>query len=94
MVIMANMIENFTNTQLERGTGEALRLTLSTLLVATCSYVGIENTGLKPLVLAFPEILIAVIGIELLLGRWRGLRLTEYVRFYGLARQRDTQPVT
>ena len=93
MVIMANMIENFTNTQLERGTGEALRLTLSTLLVATCSYVGIENTGLKPLVLAFPEILIAVIGIELLLGRWRGLRLTEYVRFYGLARQRDTQPV-
>jgi transglutaminase-like putative cysteine protease len=92
MVIMANMIENFTNTQLERGTGEALRLTLSTLLVATCSYVGIENTGLKPLVLTFPEILIAVIGIELLLGRWRGLRLLEYVRFYELIRRRDTQP--
>jgi transglutaminase-like putative cysteine protease len=87
MVIMANMIENFTNTQLERGTGEALRLTLSTLLVATCSYVGIENTGLKPLVLTFPEILIGVIAIELLLGRWRGLRLVEYVRFRDLARQ-------
>jgi hypothetical protein len=87
MVIMANQIESFTNTQLERGTGEALRLTLSTLLVATCSYVGIENTGLKPLVLTFPEILIGVIAIELLLGRWRGLRLVEYVRFYGLLRQ-------
>lgn len=91
MVIMAHMIESFTNTQLERGTGEALRLTLSTLLVATCSYVGIENTGLKPLVLTFPEILIGVIGIELLLGRWRGLRLTEYVRFYDVVRQHDTQ---
>ncbi|HKA56491.1 MAG TPA: 7TM domain-containing protein, partial [Candidatus Binatia bacterium] len=66
MVIMANQIESFTNTQLERGTGEALRLTLSTLLVATCSYVGIEDTGLKPLVLTFPEILFVVIGIELL----------------------------
>ncbi|HJY83548.1 MAG TPA: 7TM domain-containing protein [Candidatus Binatia bacterium] len=87
MVIMANQIESFTNTQLERGTGEALRLTLSTLLVATCSYVGIENTGLKPLVLTFPEILIGVIGIELLLGRWRGFRLVEYVRFYGVWRQ-------
>ncbi len=86
MVIMANLIESFTNTQLERGTGEALRLTLSTLLVATCSYVGIENTGLKPLVLTFPEILFAVIGIELLLGRWRGLRLVEYLRFYDLVR--------
>jgi hypothetical protein len=86
MVIMANMIENFSNTQLERGTGEALRLLLSTLLVAVCSYVSIENTGLKTLVLAFPEILLAVIGIEVLLGRWRGLRLIEYVRFYALAR--------
>jgi transglutaminase-like putative cysteine protease len=87
MVIMANIIENFTNTQLERGTMEALRLTLSTLLVATCSYVGIEETGLKSLVLTFPELLAGVIGVELLLGRWRGLRLLEYVRFYGLARQ-------
>jgi hypothetical protein len=87
MVIMANQIESFTNTQLERGTGEALRLTLSTLLVATCSYVGIENTGLKPLVLTFPEILFVVIGIELLLGRWRGLRLVEYLRFSDLLRQ-------
>jgi hypothetical protein len=90
---MANQIESFTNTQLERGTGEALRLTLSTLLVATCSYVGIENTGLKPLVLTFPEILIGVIGIELLLGRWRGLRLVEYVRFYNLLREPDSQAV-
>ncbi|MBI3801757.1 MAG: hypothetical protein HY268_32910 [Deltaproteobacteria bacterium] len=87
MVIMANQIESFTNTQLELGTGEALRLTLSTLLVATCSYIGIEDSGLKPLVLTFPEILFVVIGIELLLGRWRGLRLVEYVRFYGLLRQ-------
>lgn len=93
MVIMANMIENFTNTQLERGTMEALRLTLSTLLVATCSYVGIEDTGLKSLVLTFPEILIAVIGIELLLGRWRGLRVLEYVRFYHIAKpQNVTSP--
>jgi transglutaminase-like putative cysteine protease len=87
MVIMANQIESFSNTQLERGTGEALRLTLSTLAVATCSYLGIENTGLKPLVLTFPEILIGVIGIELLLGRWRGLRLVEYLRFYDLSQQ-------
>lgn len=89
MVIMANMIENFTNTQLERGTMEALRLTLSTLLVATCSYVGIEDSGLKSLVLTFPEILIAVIGIELMLGRWRGLRVLEYVRFYHIAKPRN-----
>ncbi len=89
MVIMANTIENFTNTQLERGTGEALRLTRNTLLVAICSYVGIEWTGLKPLVLTFPELLVGVIVVELLLGRWRGLRLVEYVRFYGLTHRTE-----
>ncbi|MCS6926614.1 MAG: hypothetical protein NZ578_12005, partial [Candidatus Binatia bacterium] len=94
MVIMANTIENFTNTQLERGTKEALRLTLSTLLVATCSYVGIENTGVKPFVLAYPEVLVAVIGGELLLGRWRGLRLLEYVRFYHIVHRVQSEPVT
>lgn len=84
MVIMANTIENFSNTQLERGTAEAIRLTVNTLVVATCSYLGIEESGLKPLVLSFPELLVGVIGIELLLGRWRGLRLLEYLRFRGL----------
>jgi len=92
MVIMANIIENFTNTQLERGTGEALRLTLNTLLVATCSYIGIEQTGLKPLVLTFPEILLVVIVVELLLGRWRGLRLIEYIRFSGLLYRSEPEP--
>lgn len=92
MVIMANIIENFTNTQLERGTGEAFRLTLNTLLVAICSYAGIEYTGLKPLVLTFPELLLGVIVIELLLGRWRGLRVVEYVRFYGVLSSPELGP--
>jgi transglutaminase-like putative cysteine protease len=93
MVIMANIIENFTNTQLERGTGEAFRLTLNTLLVATSSYLGIEYTGLKPLVLTFPELLLGVIAIELLLGRWRGLRVVEYMRFYRVLSAPHPDPV-
>jgi hypothetical protein len=92
MVIMANTIENFTNTQLERGTREALRLTVNTLLVAAISYLGIESTGLKPLVLAFPEILAVVLVLELLLGRWRGLRLLEYLRFARVLEQGEAQP--
>ncbi len=93
MVIIANIIENFTNTQMERGTLEALRLTLNTLLVALASHVGIENTDLRPLVLAFPELLMAVMGVEVLLGCWRGLRLMEYIRFARVLRQAETQQV-
>ena len=91
MVILANMIENFTNTQMERGTREALRLTLNTLLVALVSYLFIENTDLRPLVLAFPELLAVVVGLELLIGCWRGMRLVEYIRFARVLRQAEAQ---
>lgn len=86
-VIIANMIENFSNTQLERGTREALRLSANTLLVALVSYACIENTDLRPLLLAFPELLGGIIGLELVIGCWRGMRLVEYVRFARVLRQ-------
>ena len=91
MVIIANMIENFTNTQMERGTREALRFTTNTLLVALVSYLVVENTDLRPVVLAFPELLVGIIGLELLIGCWRGLRLMEYVRFARILRQAERQ---
>ena len=86
-VILANMIENFSNTQLERGTREALRLSANTLLVALVSYGCIEHTDLRPLLLAFPELLVGIIGLELVIGCWRGMRLIEYVRFARVLRQ-------
>lgn len=86
-VILANMIENFSNTQLERGTREALRLSANTLLVALVSYGCIENTDLRPLLLAFPELLVGIIGLELVIGCWRGMRLIEYIRFARVLRQ-------
>ena len=81
------MIENFSNTQLERGTREALRLSVNTLLVALVSYACIENTDLRPLLLAFPELLVGIIGLELVIGCWRGMRLVEYIRFARVLRQ-------
>jgi transglutaminase-like putative cysteine protease len=86
MVIMSNVIENFTTTQVESGTREALRLTFNTLLVCAACYLTIELGGLQSIVLSFPEVLIGVIGLEVLLGKWRGLRLLEYVRFHDLVR--------
>jgi hypothetical protein len=94
MVILANMIENFTNTQMERGTPEALRLTLNTFLVALVSYLFIENTDMRPWVLAFPELLAVVVGVVLLIGCWRGMRLVESVRFARVLRQAETQQIS
>jgi transglutaminase-like putative cysteine protease len=92
MVIMSNVIENFTTTQVEMGTREALRLTLNTLVVCAACYLVIELGGVQSIVLAFPETLLGVIVLEVLIGKWRGLRLLEYVRFGDLARRQRAVP--
>ena len=84
MVIMSNVIENFTTTQIELGTREAVRLTRNTLLVCSACYVAIEGFALQSIVLSYPEVLIGVVALEIAIGKWRGLRLLEYLRFSDL----------
>ncbi|HVN85078.1 MAG TPA: 7TM domain-containing protein [Candidatus Binatia bacterium] len=89
MVIMSNVIENFTSSQAEFGTREAARLTVNTLLLASVCYLAVEATGLQSVVLVFPEVLIGAIAVDVALGKWRGLRLLEYFRFFDLTRRTE-----
>jgi transglutaminase-like putative cysteine protease len=82
MVIMAGIVENFTQTQMEVGFAEAFRLTISTLLIAVISYLVIDSVGLHTLILIYPEWILAVLAAEIIIGLWSGVRLMEYVRFY------------
>src|SRR5207245_1218222 len=83
MVIMSNVIESFAASQVEFGTRQALRMTATTLGLSVVCYLVVDRAGLQSLVLAFPEILVATVVFDVLLGKWRGLRLLEYVRFLG-----------
>jgi len=89
MVIMSNVIENFTTSQAEFGTREAIRLTVNTLGLAAVCYLAIDTTGLQSLLLTYPELLIGTIALDAVLGKWRGLRLLEYLRFLDLTRRSD-----
>jgi len=88
MVIMSSVIENFAASQFEFGTREAVRLTANTLLLACLCYLVIARAGLQSVVLAYPEVIVAAIVLNVLLGKFRGLRLLEYVRFGALGRRR------
>jgi hypothetical protein len=92
MVIMASLIENFTASQIEFGTQQAIRLAGNTLLVCAVCYVVVEGTGLPSWILTYPEILIVVIAAQAVLGKWRGLRLTEFRRFYDVLRRTRGAP--
>jgi transglutaminase-like putative cysteine protease len=85
MLIMANVVESFAGAQVELGTRTAVRQTLWTLLVSIACYLLVDRAGLQALVVAFPEILVLPVLVNVALGKWRGMRLLEYLRFRALA---------
>lgn len=89
MVIMAMTIERMSVAWEERGGSTAIREGLGTLLVAAVAYLAMSWPPLEHLVFVFPEVLLILFSLTLLLGRYSGYRLTELVRFRALAREAD-----
>jgi hypothetical protein len=85
MVIISMTIERMSIVWEERGASEALQEGVGSLLVAAVAYVVMEIAWLEHLVFVFPELLLLVIALTLLSGRYTGYRLLELRRFKALA---------
>ncbi len=85
MVIIAMTIERMSVVWEERGAGDAIRAGLGSLLVAAIAYIAMGMDWLEHLVFAFPELLLFVLALVLLVGRYTGYRLTELQRFKPVA---------
>jgi hypothetical protein len=81
MLIMSNVIESFAASQGEMGTRQAVRMTVNTLVLSIACYLIVDRAGLQSLVLAYPELLLGTVVLNVLVGKWRGVRLLEYRRF-------------
>jgi hypothetical protein len=84
VAILAITAERFTLMEIEDGRAAAWKAMLQTLLVVAACYVAINSLSLQILMLAFPELLLVVAAVNIWLGRWVGLRLSEWIRFKGL----------
>ncbi|MBF0254126.1 MAG: hypothetical protein HQL11_03245 [Candidatus Omnitrophica bacterium] len=92
MIIMTWMIERFSIAQIEDGPVSALKAALGTAALSTALYFVFGIPELRHYLFTFPEILLVVVGLLLLLGRYTGYRLTELVRFGDLARPNERGP--
>lgn len=89
MVIMAMTIERISISWDERGAGAALREAVGTLLVAALAYLVMSWQPVEHFVFVFPEVLLVLFAVTLLLGRYSGYRLSELFRFRNLARESE-----
>lgn len=89
MVILAMTIERISVTWEERGAGAAIREASGTLVVASIAYLVMSWDWLEHFIFVFPEILLVLFALTLLLGRYSGYRLSELFRFRHLARDSE-----
>lgn len=89
MVILTMTIERMTIVWEERGLREAFEQSIGSLVTATLAYLIMQLDSIQHLVFVFPELLLVLLAIILLLGRYRGYRLLELLRFRALIQERD-----
>ncbi len=84
IAILTITAERLAITIVEEGTAKTIRILLQTLVVMTACYVVMGSVALKAIMVAFPELLLVVIAINLWIGNWTGLRVVELFRFRSL----------
>ena len=85
MVIIAMTIERMSVVWEERGAADAIREGFGSLIVAVAAYIFMGIAWLEHLIFTFPELLLVVLALVVLAGRYTGYRLLELRRFKALA---------
>ncbi|HEX4546882.1 inactive transglutaminase family protein [Pseudomonas sp.] len=89
MVILTMTIERLSITWEERGASHALKVAIGTLFAASLAHLIMTVPELVYFVFTFPAILLILVGFMLAMGRYRGYRLTELVRFKAFLKKAD-----
>ena len=86
IIILAMTIERMSIVWEERGALESVQQALGSLVVGALCYLVMKLALVEHLAFVFPELLLVLLAMILLLGRYSGYRLTELRRFRELAR--------
>lgn len=87
ILVLIIMVEKFIAVQIEKGGTTAILLSLETILVSVICYWIVNWEWFKTLILSYPELVLLTIIINIALGKWTGLRLSEYFRFKSLLKK-------
>lgn len=81
MVILTMVIERLSVSWEERGGPTAFKMALGTLFAAVLVHALMNIKALNYFVFTFPGVLLIMVGFMLAMGRYRGYRLSELLRF-------------
>jgi len=92
MLIMSTLAEKFVSIQTEKGASSALRLLGEVTLVAVICYLIVGQwEAFRTLMLATPELVLVFLAANIVLGRYTGLRISEYIRFKDIIHRTESE---
>ncbi|MCG8573928.1 MAG: hypothetical protein MI810_03495 [Flavobacteriales bacterium] len=81
IVILTISAEKYARIVVEDGFVNASKILFQTLIVTLFCYIVVGSEMINLIVMNFPEVLLLVALTSLMLGKWIGLRISEYRRF-------------
>lgn len=81
IAILAITAERVALMESEQGAMKVAKITMMTLVVIAACYAVMESLFMQSLILAFPELLLVIVALNLWLGKWIGIRVMEFLRF-------------
>lgn len=82
VLVLVLLVEDFIRVQLGKSINTAFKLTSETLILALISYLFLTLKPLQEYVLLNPEVSLLAVGVmDLVLGKYTGLRFMEFYRF-------------
>jgi hypothetical protein len=88
IVIVATNIERLSIMIAEEGLLNTLKTLIGTLIIAVLGYSLYSISALEMFMFTNPELLFTIIGLLILIGKYKGYRLSEFLRFRDLVRQK------
>ena len=86
VILLVLLSDKIVSIQLNRGLRPAIVITIFTLILGGIGYVIFTFQPIRFTILLYPELVLLLIPINILMGRYFGLRLTEYYRFASFRR--------
>ncbi|MEA3295622.1 MAG: 7TM domain-containing protein [Patescibacteria group bacterium] len=87
--ILITLIEKFISTQVKKGFRTATFFLAETLVISVVGYYFIVWDIFRGAVLNYSKYILLLFAINIFLGKWTGLRLSEYLRFREVMKDAD-----
>lgn len=81
ILILILLGDSIVSVQLHKSLEETVTITTTTLVLGLFGYVLATSTAVQNYLIVYPELVLLVIPLNILVGRYFGLRLTEVFRF-------------